>query len=207
MRECRNAPAAERNKRPILEVLQGVLPERGLVLEIASGTGQHIVHFAKGLPHLKWQPSDPDREARSSIAAHLAVERLANVRPPLDLDVHSNPWPIEKAEAIVCINMIHISPWTATVELINGAQRILPEQGILFLYGPFLRADRETAPSNEAFDADLRQRNPEWGLRELGAVSSLAGQCGLSLVKVVEMPANNISVAFRKSGEPQVSDA
>ena len=176
MNERRTAPAAERNKEPILAVLRRVLPDSGLVLEIASGTGQHVVHFAQALPDLEWQPSDPDPEARSSIAAWIAHEGLPNVRPPLDLDVGAEPWPIERADAVVCINMIHISPWAATLHLMAGAARLLPMQGVLFLYGPFRRLDRETAPSNEAFDAQLRRQNPEWGVRNLEAVVSVAEQ-------------------------------
>jgi hypothetical protein len=194
----RTAPAAERNKEPILKVLRPVLPDSGLVLEIASGTGQHVVHFAQALPELEWQPSDPDPEARSSIAAWIAHEGLPNVRPPLDLDVGSEPWPIDRADAVVCINMIHISPWAATQHLMTGAARLLPIRGVLFLYGPFRRMDRETAPSNEAFDAQLRRRNPEWGLRDLEAVVSVAKQNGLDLIEVTEMPANNLAVVIRK---------
>jgi Protein of unknown function (DUF938) len=195
---CRTAPAADRNKEPILAVLRRVLPESGLVVEIASGTGQHIVHFARALPGLEWQPSDPDPEARSSIAAWIAHERLPNVRPPLDLDVGSEPWPVDQADAVVCINMIHISPWAATLSLMTGAARLLPMQGVVFLYGPFRRSERETAPSNEAFDAQLRRQNPEWGLRDLEAVVSAAKQTGLDLIEIAEMPANNLSVVFRK---------
>src|SRR5688572_14722563 len=137
----RTAPAADRNKKPILAVLRRVLPESGLVLEVASGTGQHVVHFARALPNLQWQPSDPDPEARSSIAVWIAHERLANVRPPLDLDVGSAVWPVGRADAVVCINMIHISPWAATLSLMAGSARLLPMQGLLFLYGPFRRLD------------------------------------------------------------------
>ena len=194
----RTAPAADRNKEPILAVLRRVLPESGLVVEIASGTGQHIVHFARALPGLEWQPSDPDPEARSSIAAWIAHERLPNVRPPLDLDVGSEPWPVDPADAVVCINMIHISPWAAALSLMTGAARLLHSGGVLVLYGPFRRSERETAPSNEAFDAQLRRQNPEWGLRDLEAVASAAERTGLDLIEIAEMPANNLSVVFRR---------
>ena len=194
----RTAPAADRNKEPILAVLRRVLPESGLVVEIASGTGQHVVHFARALPGLEWQPSDPDPEARSSIAAWIAHERLPNVRPPLVLDVGSEPWPVDRADAVVCINMIHISPWAATLNLMTGAARLLPIDGVLFLYGPFRRSERETAPSNEAFDAQLRRQNPEWGLRDLEAVASAAERTGFDLIEIAEMPANNLSVVFRR---------
>ena len=194
----RTAPAADRNKEPILAVLRRVLPESGLVLEVASGTGQHVVHFARALPHLQWQPSDPDPQARSSIAAWIAGERLANVRPPLDLDVGSAAWPVGRADAVVCINMIHISPWAATLSLMAGSARLLPRQRLLFLYGPFRRLDRETAPSNEAFDAQLRRQNREWGLRDLEEVVKVAKENGLSPIEIAEMPANNLSVVFRR---------
>jgi SAM-dependent methyltransferase len=142
MRDRQTAPAAERNKDPILALLRRVLPGSGLVLEIASGTGQHVVHFARALPQLAWQPSDPDPEARSSISAWKAHVDLPNVLPPLNLDVGSEPWPIEQADAVVCINMIHISPWSATLGFVAGAGRVLPARGPLILYGPFRRLDR-----------------------------------------------------------------
>ena len=191
------APAADRNKEPILAVLRSVLPESGLVVEIASGTGQHVVHFAGALPHLVWQPSDPDPEMRSSIAAWIGDAKLPNVRPPLDLDVRSGTWPLDRADAIICINMIHIAPWAATLHLMAGASRLLAPQGMLFLYGPFRRAGQPTAPSNEIFDAQLRGRNPEWGVRDLDSVSGVADRSGLLLEDVMEMPANNVSVVFR----------
>jgi SAM-dependent methyltransferase len=191
-----SAPAAERNKDPILAVLQRVLPQSGLVLEIASGTGQHVVHFARTLPGLTWQPSEPDAQMRPSIAGWLAETGLANVVPPLDLDVCRPEWPLDHADAVVCINMIHISPWEATEQLLAGCGRILPPGGVLYLYGPYRRGGRHTAPSNEAFDASLRQRNPQWGVRDLETVVEAANQHGLALSEVVEMPANNLSVVF-----------
>jgi SAM-dependent methyltransferase len=193
------APAAERNKGPILEVLQRVLPPRGLVLEIGSGTGQHVVHFAKALSQLSWQPSDPDPENRQSIALWSRVEELGNVRTPLALDVRERPWPIDAADAIVCINVVHVSPWAATLALFDGVREVLPPEGVLFLYGPYRRGGRHTAPSNEKFDADLRAHNPEWGLRDIGELAEVADRAGFALAEIVDMPANNFSLVFRKT--------
>jgi SAM-dependent methyltransferase len=192
------APAAERNKEPILEVLRRWLPPHGTVLEIASGTGQHVAHFAQALPSLAWQPSDIGVDGQESIRAWIAAERLSNVRPPLVLDVGRHPWPIDRAAAVICINMIHISPWQATLDLMAGAGRILDEGGILFLYGPYRRFGDHTAPSNAAFDADLRARDPAWGVRDLEAVTDAARGAGLTFCEAVPMPANNFSVIFRK---------
>lgn len=194
-------PAPERNKDPILEVLRRVLPPRGRVLEIASGTGQHVVHFAQALPGLAWQPSDPEAPHRESIQERVAVAGLANVAVPLVLDVRDRPWPVAEIDAIVCINMIHISPWEATLALLQEAGTVLPADGVLYLYGPYRREGRHTAPSNEAFDADLRGRNPEWGVRDLEEVERLAGDSGLVLDAIVAMPANNLSVVFRRGSE------
>lgn len=193
------APAVARNRDVILDVLRPLLPASGQVLEIASGTGEHLVHFARALPGLTWQPSDPSPAARTSIAAWAGAEGLSNVLPPLDLDAAAAEWPVTQADAIVCINMIHISPWASTQGLLAGAQRLLPPGGVLYLYGPYRRADMPTAPSNEAFDADLKRRNPAWGLRLLEDVATLAGTHGLILERVVEMPANNLSVVFRRA--------
>jgi SAM-dependent methyltransferase len=192
------APAAERNKDPILAVLRRVLPTRGLVLEIASGTGQHVLHFAEKLPNLEWQPSDPDAEMRASIAARIAAAGLPNLRPPLPLDAASQPWPIDSAGAVICINMIHIAPWEAATGLMAGVARLLGPKGVLVLYGPFRRNGEHTAPSNEAFDADLRRRNQKWGVRDLEAVEEVARLNGLPRDEVVEMPANNLAVVFRR---------
>ena len=196
------APAAERNKGPILTVLKHVLPESGWVLEIASGTGQHVVHFAQGMPHLTWQPSDPDPELRASIRAWIAQTSLSNVRAPLDLDVQNQPWPVEMADAVVCINMIHIAPWTATTALMAGASRLLSDSGGLVLYGPYRRDGRHTAPSNEAFDRQLRSSNPDWGVRDLEAVTEAAALHGLALQDVIAMPANNLCIVFRSTPHP-----
>ena len=193
-----SAPAAERNKGAILEVLERVLPERGLVLEIASGTGQHVAHFARALPHLSWQPSDPDPRARTSISAWIAQTELPNILQPLDLDVRREPWPVSHCDAIVCINMVHISPWTATQALFDGAARILADAGVVYLYGPYSVAGQHTAPSNAAFDASLRAQDPEWGVRDLNSVVDLARQRALELAESVRMPANNLSLVFRK---------
>lgn len=194
----RIAPAAERNKGPILEVLRRVLPQQGLVLEIASGTGQHAAHCAAHLPGLVWQPSDRDAGAHASITAWAAHGGLSNVRPPLTLDVTQEPWPLERANAIVCINMIHISPWDASIGLMRGAERLLPPGGVLYLYGPYKRGGAHTAPGNAAFDESLRQQNPAWGVRNLEDVAALASRHGFDLEEVVEMPANNLSVILRR---------
>lgn len=194
----RHAPAAARNRDPILAVLQAVLPPSGLVLELASGTGEHAIHFARALPGLTWQPSDPDPEARASIAAWREAEGLPNLLTPIALDACAPRWPVERADAVVCINMIHISPWNATEGLMAGAGRVLSPGGPLVLYGPYRRAERPIEPSNQAFDEDLRRRDPRWGLRSLEEVRACAIGQGLELERVVEMPSNNISVVFRK---------
>ncbi|WP_322055019.1 DUF938 domain-containing protein [Paraburkholderia bannensis] len=192
------APAAARNAAPILDVLRTALPARGTVLEIASGTGQHAVHFAAALPGIDWQPSDADPRARASIDAWRKHASLANLRAPLDLDVRSEPWPIESVDAIVCINMIHIAPWEAAIALTKGAGARIAPGGVLVLYGPYRRDGAHTAPSNEAFDADLRARDPAWGVRDLEAVDALARAEGFVCEAVVPMPANNFTVVFRK---------
>ncbi|KVW25900.1 SAM-dependent methyltransferase [Burkholderia ubonensis] len=193
-----SAPAAERNRGPILNVLRRVLPARGDVLEIASGTGQHVVHFAAGLPGLHWRPSDPDAQARRSIAAWIAQAGLSNVDAPLAFDVRDAAWPFAALDAIVCINMIHIAPWACAEALFAGASRVLRPGGVLVLYGPYRREGRHTAPSNAAFDAQLRSRDPSWGVRDLETVVALGLDRGLDCIEVVEMPANNLSVVFRR---------
>lgn len=194
----RSAPATLRNRDPILGVLRPALPETGLVLEIASGTGEHTMHFAAAMPALRWQPSDPSPDARASIAAWASAAGLANVLPPLDLDAASEAWPITRADAVLCINMIHISPWEATEGLMGGAARVLAPGQPLYLYGPYRRPGRALEPSNAAFDADLRRRDPRWGLRDLDVVMACAEASGLLFDRVIEMPANNLSVIFRK---------
>jgi hypothetical protein len=196
------APATLRNRDVILDVLRRTLPPTGLVLEIASGSGEHVVHFARHLPGLTFQPSDPDPSGRASVAAWIEAAGVGNVRPPILLDAAAEAWPIAAADAVLCINMIHISPWRATEGLIAGAARLLAAGAPLYLYGPYRREGVPTAPSNEAFDASLRQRNPDWGLRRLEEVAALAAAKGFSTPEVIEMPANNLSVIFRKLKSP-----
>lgn len=194
----REAPAAARNRQPILDVLQPRLPAEGLVLEIASGTGEHVVHYAAARPDLTFQPSDPDPGARASVDDWVRTLGLGNVRPALEIDVTQATWPVERADAILCCNMIHIAPWEAAIGLISGAARLLPPGGLLFTYGPYRRDGRHTAPSNQAFDADLKRRNPAWGVRDLEAVMELARERGFSAPEIVEMPANNLSLLFKR---------
>ncbi len=179
-------------------MLREALPKQGLVLEIASGTGEHAVHFARQFPNIVWQPSDPDPEALSSIEAWRQEAGDANLLQPFQLDVSAEAWPLGRADAIVCINMVHISPWAAAEGLMRGAGQVLGSGGLLYLYGPYRQAGVETAPSNEAFDFSLKSRNPEWGLRYLEDVAAEAALHGFALEKVVPMPANNLSVLFRK---------
>ena len=194
------APAAARNRDPIWSVLQPELPEMGLVLEVASGSGEHALHFAqRSGSGLVFQPSDPDRQARASIDAWTAAAGLANIRPALALDATAETWPIENADAVLCFNMIHIAPWEAAVGLVRGAGHVLSRGGLLFLYGPFKRDGNHTAASNAAFDRDfLRARNPAWGVRDLEAVAALAAAEGFGAPGIVEMPANNLSLLFRR---------
>jgi len=194
----RYAPATLRNRDAILAVLERQLPARGLVLELASGSGEHAVHFAARLPGLDFQPSDPDAASRASIDAWRESAGLANLRRALAIDAASAPWPIEAADAVLCINMVHIAPWSAACGLIAGAERILSPGGLLYLYGPFQRDGRHTAPSNEAFDRDLRARDPAWGVRAIEAVAALAAAAGFSPPLVEEMPASNLSLSFRR---------
>ena len=195
----RQAPAAARNRQPILDVLTPHLPTQGLVLEIASGSGEHIVYFAEALPDLVFQPSDPSPEARASIDDWVQALALGNVRPALALDAAGDVWPLERADTVICCNMIHIAPWEAAVGLIAGAGRILPKGGTLYLYGPYRRSGRHTAPSNEAFDLDLRRRNPAWGVRDLEAVTALAQAQGFGAPEIIDMPANNLSLVFKRA--------
>ncbi|MCA9648875.1 MAG: DUF938 domain-containing protein [Myxococcales bacterium] len=192
-------PAVARNREAILDVIRSRLPARGTVLEVASGSGEHAVSFGAALPELRWQPTDPDPTARASIEAWVEHEGLPNVARPLALDVTAWPWPITAADAMMCINMIHISPWEATQGLLQGASRVLPVGGPLLLYGPYV-VDGETAPSNRAFDASLRERDPRWGVRELRQVEREAEGHGLGLEEVVVMPANNLTVVLRRRG-------
>lgn len=193
----RYAPATERNRDAILAVLCQELPPSGLVLEVASGSGEHAVHFAAAFPDLDWQPSDPDPVALASIAAWRAEVNLPNLRAPIRLDAAAD-WSIDRAAAILCINMVHISPWTATLGLLRGAGACLSPGGLLYLYGPYLREGVETAPSNAAFDASLRTRDPQWGLRRVEDLIVAADAEDLRFDGLVEMPANNLSLLFRR---------
>jgi SAM-dependent methyltransferase len=193
-----HAPATARNRDPILAVLRRVLPAAGTVLDIASGTGEHAAYFAPRFPALVWQPSDRDPANLPAIAGWAAASGAANLRPPLALDVGQDDWGIDAAAAILCINMIHIAPWPAAEALMAGAARRLPPGAPLYLYGPYKRDGAHTAPSNAAFDADLRRRDPAWGVRDLDDVTRLAALSGLELDEVVAMPANNLSVIFRR---------
>lgn len=193
-------PATQRNRDPILSVLARILPPTGVVLEIASGSGEHAAYFAARLPGIVWQPSDREPALLSSIRAHAATSVAANIRPPALLDVDSEPWPIAQADAMVAINMIHVAPWSDCVALLRGAARILPARAPLFLYGPFKRAGRHTAASNEAFDRSLRAQDARWGIRDLDEIAEAAEIHGLYLGEAIEMPANNLGVVFRRRG-------
>ncbi|WP_176590219.1 DUF938 domain-containing protein [Sphingobium sp. EM0848] len=193
----RHAPATERNRDAIVAVLREELPQSGLMLEVASGSGEHAIHFAAAFPDLDWQPSDPDPVALASIAAWREEAGLSNLRPPVRLDAAA-PWPAERADAILCINMVHISPWAATLGLLRGAGACLSPDGLLYLYGPYVREGVETAPSNLAFDASLKARDPRWGLRRVEDVIAAAYAEGLRFDRLVEMPANNLSLLFRR---------
>jgi SAM-dependent methyltransferase len=191
--------AAERNKDPILTVLESLLPRQGSVLEIASGTGQHVCYFAAAFSGIRWQPTEPDDSHREAMAIRIRESGLTNVAPPLALDVSAAVWPVTGTfDAVLCINMIHISPWSATHALMRGAARHLPSQGRLILYGPYLVAGSAVS-SNLEFDASLKLRNPEWGLRELDDVTRVAATHGLHRQQVVPMPANNLTVVFVRS--------
>jgi len=195
----RYAPATERNREPILALLQQILPAQGLVLEIASGTGQHSTYFAPHFPQLTWQPSDPTREALASIASWQAHEPSPNLLPPVHLDASAPVWPVAHCAAILCINMIHIAPWAATEGLMAGAERVLAPGGLLYLYGPYKQAGQHTAPSNAEFDQALRAQDPAWGVRDLETVVALAQTHGFTQGETRAMPANNLSVFWRKS--------
>lgn len=195
----RSAPAAVRNRDFILDLLRSVLPSNGLVLEVASGTGEHIVHFARELPALDWQPSDPSPTARASIDAWVVAVCRGNIREAMNLDAAQSPWPVDQVAAVICINMIHISPWEATVGLMRGAGQALVGGGALYLYGPYRRPDRPLEPSNSAFNEDLRMRDARWGLRDLDSVIQCAADHGLEFERVIDMPANNLSVIFRRT--------
>jgi cyclopropane fatty-acyl-phospholipid synthase-like methyltransferase len=201
MTERRTSPATARNREPILAVLQRVLPPNARVLEIASGAGEHAVFFARAFAGVTWQPSDPDAHARASIDEWIAEEGLANIAPPRDIDVRASVWGVEGEapfDAIVAINLIHISPWEATLGLAAGAGRLLRVGGVLYTYGPYMRDGRHTAASNEAFDVSLKVRDPSWGVRDVADVERAALTQGLRLSEIVEMPANNLSLVLAR---------
>lgn len=194
----RSAPAALRNREPIAEMLADWLPERGLVLEVASGTGEHSAFFAERFPHLDWQPSDLHPDALASIRSWQAEAGLPNLREPIVIDAAAPDWPIDRADAILNINMVHISPWTAALGLIAGAARLLAPGAPLILYGPWLSDSIETVPSNLAFDADLKARDPEWGLRRVEGFAAAAASSGLELAETRAMPANNLMLLLKR---------
>jgi SAM-dependent methyltransferase len=196
------SPSAARNCEPIREVLTRVLPRKGIVLEIGSGTGEHAIYFAKALTNLVWIPSDPDAASRASIEAWIATEDLANVRAPVAIDVRGAVWGVEDDapfDAMISLNMVHIAPWEAALGLLAGAGRLLRPNGVLFFYGPFMLGGTHTAASNAAFDADLKRREPRWGVRDLDDLIAEATPHGLELCEVVAMPANNLSLVFVKT--------
>ncbi len=192
------SPSVLRNRDAILTLLRRLLPRTGTVLEIASGTGEHAAHFAPALPHLQWQCTDYDEQALENIAARNAASGLPNLPAPLMLDAVAAKWPVEQADAIVAINLIHVSAWRVAQGLMAGAGRVLPPGGLLYLYGAYTVNHAHTAPSNEAFDQEIRLRNPEWGVRDVEDVADLAATNGLGLVERVAMPANNLSLIFRR---------
>ncbi len=196
----RFSPSAARNRGPILDALRPRLPAAGLLLEVASGTGEHCAHLAAALPGLTFQPTDPDADALASINAWCSG--LPNVRPALALDATAAQWPVTAANAVLCSNMIHIAPWAAAEGLMAGAARVLPLGGVLALYGPYMRGGRHTGPGNAAFDADLQARNPAWGVRELEAVAALAAEAGFGAPEVLPMPADNLMVMFVQLNKP-----
>ena len=196
--ERRSAPAALRNREPIAEVLREWLPEAGVVLEIASGTGEHAIYFAEHFPALEWQPSDLHPDALNSVEAWRETAALANVRPPLTIDAASPDWPVQAADAILSINMVHISPWSSALGLLDGTARLLSPGAPLILYGPWLKADVPPVQSNLDFDADLKRRDPEWGLRKVEDFASAAAERGLDLLETRPMPANNMMLLLRR---------
>jgi len=192
------APAVERNRQPILDVLRRVLPSTGMVVEIASGTGQHVLFFAEHLPALLWQPTELSPDALQSIDAWVGEAARDNLLPPLELDVRWTRWPIEEADAVVCINMIHISPWETTEALFRGAAKLLAAGTPLITYGPYRLHGEHTATSNAAFDESLRSRNQRWGVRDLDELCDLAGDTGFALDERIAMPANNMTLVWRR---------
>jgi len=198
--EQRHAPATMRNRDAIVDILRAILPDQGTILEIASGTGEHIVYFGLQFPNLTFQPSDPDPACCQSIAAWTKREAVANVLPPKQLDAQATEWSIPKPAAILCINMVHISPWESSIGLFEKAGELLDPGAPLYLYGPYLRVDVETAPGNLAFERSLKSRDLRWGLRDVADMDALAVQNGFARESLIEMPSNNISLVYRKQG-------
>jgi SAM-dependent methyltransferase len=192
------SPSAERNKGPIAEILMRVLPAQGEVLEVSSGTGQHVLHFAQAMPHIRWRPTERDADALKSIASWLGQTPAPNVNAPVRLDVYDAIWPAHDVAAVVCINMIHIAPPSAAEALLRGAGQVIAPGGVLFLYGPYRRQGRHTSASNKAFDERLKTGNPEGGVRNLEDVAHLASAVGLELEQTHDMPANNLALVFRR---------
>ncbi len=197
--EQRHAPATLRNRDAIVEVLRAILPDQGNILEIASGTGEHIVYFGKTFPDLTFQPSDPDPACCQSIAAWTKREAMPNILPPKQLDAQARDWDVAKPAAILCINMVHISPWESSIGLMEKAGTLLDPGGPLYLYGPYLREDVETAQGNLDFERSLKSRDLRWGLRDVADMDVLAARNGFVRESLTEMPANNISLIYRKS--------
>ena len=194
----RHAPATQRNREAIAERLADNLPPTGTVLEIASGTGEHISYFAGLFPGLDWQPSEPNHDLRASIAAYREDHSHGNLAAPIALDTTERPWPIEAVDAVLCVNLLHIAPWSVGEALFAGAGEVLKPQSPLLIYGPFMRDGRHTAESNAAFDRSLRLQDPTWGVRDLSLLEQTAEQAGLSLASVSDMPANNFFLEFRR---------
>ena len=192
-------PAAQRNAAHILEILERVLPTPGLTLEIASGTGQHAAHFAQAMPSIRWQATEYDQTSLPSIDAWREESGLENFLPAAHLDVTSDVWPVNAADSVFCANMIHIAPWACCLGLFEGAARVISDGGLVVLYGPFLESDVQTTESNQGFDASLRSRNPEWGIRHLDDVAAVANREGFVLEERVSMPANNLCLMFRRT--------
>lgn len=193
-----HAPAAERNRGPILEVLRGILPDHGRVLEIASGTGQHVVYFAEALPALHWIPSDPDPAQRASVAARTAAAGLDNVTDPLDLDVLGD-WPDLAVDAVITANLLHVSARETMTGLCRGTAAVLRPGGALLVYGPFKRDGEHTSDGNRQFDRSLKRQNPAWGIRDVEDLLAEAGEAGLRLAEIIDMPANNLAVVLHRA--------
>ena len=195
----RSAPAALRNREPIADVLEEWLPAAGRILEIASGSGEHVIYFAGRFPKLEWQPSDIHSDALNSISAWREEAGLQNISAPIILDAASADWPIDRSDAVLSINMVHISPWGSALGLLDGAARLLRPGAPLIMYGPWLKDDIATAPSNLSFDADLKSRDHRWGLRRVEDFAAASEERGLRLMETRVMPANNLMLLFRRA--------